>query len=98
MKTIPFTEVREFYQRMRPEGHWFDKDTLRFFKSKLPASAYELRTGGIYFVTRETNPSGVSAYSVRRQTVAGDIATVGDFHSYPTAAAARAAIKAIETT
>jgi hypothetical protein len=96
MKTIPFHEVREFYQRNRPEGHWFDKGSMAFFGTKLPESAYELSCGGIYFVTRETNPSGESRYSVRRQKHNGDIDTVGEFHKYKTAAAARAAIKQIE--
>lgn len=96
MKTIPMREIRDFYQRNRPDGHWFDADTMRFFKTKLPENGYELSTGGVYFVTRETNPSGVSAYTVRRQLHNGDIKTVGEFHKYKTAAAARAAIKEIE--
>ena len=92
MKTIPFSHVREFYDRNRPEGHWFDRDTLRFFKSKLPTSAYET-DAGVLFVSRETNPSGITAFTVRRQMVDGDIKTVGEFHHFPTAADARAQIK-----
>jgi len=95
MRPVPFTEVREFYLRNQPDGHWFDADTLRFFKSKLPTVAYELRVGGVYFVTAETNPLGEKRYSVRRQMHDGQIETVGEFHSYPTAAAARAAIKSL---
>jgi hypothetical protein len=94
MQTIRFTEVRDFYKRNQPDGHWFDADSMRFFKTKLPAVAYET-TAGVLFVTSEVDPSGVKAYTVRRQTVKGDITTVGDFHSYKTAAAARAAIKQI---
>jgi hypothetical protein len=95
MKTIPFFHIREFYARNHPDGHWFDRDTLKFFKSKLPASAYETRAG-VLFITSETNPSGVKAFSIRRQTVCGRIQTVGEFRSYPTAAAARARIKALD--
>lgn len=95
MKTIRFTEVRDFYKRNQPDGHWFDADSMRFFKTKLPEVAYET-AAGILFVTSEVNPSGVKAYTVRRQTVKGDIKTVGEFHSYKTGAAARAAIKQID--
>ena len=95
MKTIPFSHVREFYVHNRPDGHWFDAATLRFFKSKLPTSAYETQAG-VLFVTSETNPSGLKAFSIRRQSVCGEIKTVGEFHSYPTAAAARARIKALD--
>jgi hypothetical protein len=94
MKTIPFTEVRDFYQRNQPDGHWFDADTIRFFKTKLPTIAYETNAG-ILFVTSEQDPSGVRAYSVRRQLPSGEIKTVGSFHSYRLRATAVNAIKAL---
>lgn len=94
MKTIRFTEVRDFYKRNQPDGHWFDADSMRFFKTKLPEVAYETNAG-VLFVTSEVNPSGVKAYTVRRQTVEGDIDTVGNFHSYQSQAAAMKAIKAL---
>jgi hypothetical protein len=92
MKTIRFTEVREFYARNQPDGHWFDADSMRFFKTKLPEIAYE-SDAGIHFITSEVNPSGVKAYTVRRQLPDGQINTVGEFHSYKTRAAAAAAIR-----
>jgi hypothetical protein len=95
MKTIRFTEVRDFYKRNQPDGHWFDADSMRFFKTKLPEVAYET-TAGILFVTSEVNPSGVKAYTVRRQAPDGQIKTVGDFHHFRTAAAARAEIKRLD--
>ena len=96
MKTIRFTEVRDFYKRNQPDGHWFDADSMRFFGTKLPEIAYESEAG-VHFITRETDPSGVSAYSVRRQLPNGDIETVGKFHSYKTRAAAAAAIRNLTT-
>jgi hypothetical protein len=95
-KSIPMREIREFYDRNQPDGHWFDAASMRFFKTRLPENGVELSCGGIYFVTRETNPSGVSAYTVRRQLHDGSIKTVGEFHAYATRAAANAAIKQIE--
>jgi hypothetical protein len=52
MKTIPFSDVREFYQRTHPDGHWFDTATLRFFGSRLPSIAYET-TAGVLFISSE---------------------------------------------
>jgi hypothetical protein len=95
MKSIRFSEVRDFYQRNQPDGHWFDRDSMRFFKTKLPSVAYET-TAGVLFVTSEVDPSGVKAYTVRRQKVNGGITTVGDFHCFTTAAAARAEIKRLD--
>lgn len=81
MKTIPFYQVTEFYSRNQPDGHWFDAASCRFFKTVLPSVAYET-TAGVLFITRETNPNNLKRFSVRRQGVDGDIATVGDFHCY----------------
>ena len=96
MKTIPFNHVRMYYASHQPNGHWFDADSMKFFKTKTPASAYE-GEAGVLFVTSEVNPSGLKAYSIRRQHVSGDIKTVGEFHSYTTAAAARAEIKRLHS-
>jgi hypothetical protein len=92
MNTIPFTEVREFYERNNPDGHWFDAGAIRFFKTRLPKIAYETNAG-LLFITSEVNPSGDKRYSVRRQAVSGDIKTVGEFHLYKTRDAALAEIK-----
>ncbi len=94
IETIPFQNVREFYAQMRPDGHWFEPGSMRFFKTKLPKVAYAT-DAGLLFITSEVNPSGEKRYSVRRQKVSGDIDTVGAFHFYPTRQAALAAIKSI---
>jgi hypothetical protein len=94
MKTIPMSEVKEFYARNQPNGHWFDRRSMKFFNTRLPRVAYE-GNAGILFVTSETDPSGKTAYSVRKQAATGDIDTVGEFHGYPTSQAARDAIRAM---
>lgn len=94
MKSIPFHQVTEFYSRNQPDGHWFDAANCRFFKTVLPRVAYET-TAGVLFITRETNPSDETRFSVRRQKVNGTIETVGDFHNYTTQSAAKAAITAL---
>lgn len=84
-------------------GHWFDADTMRFFKTRIesglvacdwveatadtPAHPRRHR-----FVTSEKGPDGVRRYSVREALPDGSIATVGEFQGYRTLAAARAAI------
>ena len=47
--------------------HWFDPDTLRFFKSRIGGAVYQ-GPGGVYFVTSECGPSGVRRYTVRQFT------------------------------
>lgn len=94
MKTIPIQLVHLRYQTAKPEGHWFDADTMKFFKTKLPLEAYETDNGR-FFITRETDPSGKTAYSVREQDHTGDIKTVYDFHSFATKASAMAALKEV---
>lgn len=95
MKSIQIQYVLDYYANHKPGGHWFDEESMRFFKTKLPDVAYETNSG-ILFITRETDPDGVKAYSVRRQLVSGDIKTVGAFHSYPTYNKALKAIEALD--
>ena len=92
MNTIPISNVRAFYESAQPEGHWFSKSTMRFFKTKLPRTAYQ-GPAGTMFVTSETDWSDVTRYSVRVQREDGRIETVGEFHSYSARADAIAEIK-----
>ena len=95
MKSVPFSEVREYYERTQPNGHWFDRSALLFFNSRLPKVAYETNAG-LLFITSETNPSNETRYSVRRQDVTGTINTVGEFHSYRTRADALAVVRNLD--
>lgn len=93
LKTIPFSNVLDYYERKQPDGHWFDRDTLRFFGSRLPSIAYETNAG-LLFITSERDFDGQRRYyNVRRQTVDGHIKTVGPFNEYRTRAEALNAIK-----
>jgi hypothetical protein len=87
------SEVRRLYSP-GPYRHWFDRDTMRFFNTVLPSHAVKTWHGN-YFVTKETSPSGVSAYTVRRQDPDnGDISTLGEFHAHRTYEEARRALHA----
>lgn len=92
---VRFTEIRALYERLHPDGHWFDDSTIAFFRTELPEYGYELPSGR-FFITAETSPGGARKFTVRKQDVAtGEIDTVGEFHSYDDRAAASAAIRAI---
>jgi hypothetical protein len=96
MKTIDFSDVRDYYERQQPDGHWFDTGTKKFFGCRLPKVAYSTNEG-VLFVSSELNFDGSRRYyTVRRQTVVGDITTVGEFQQYKTRAEAIAAIKELD--
>ena len=73
--------------------HWFDADTLRFFRGRLAQGGYRAADGSVYFVSSEQN-HGMGApyprlYTVRRLTgPKGDVQTVGEFQSFNSAATA----------
>lgn len=56
-------------------NHWFDADTLRYFRSRVSDHLY----GGRYFVSSERGPGMPRFYSVRRVNDDGSIDTVGSF-------------------
>jgi hypothetical protein len=96
MKTIDFSDVREYYERNRPAGHWFDAGTLRLFKCRLPKIAYET-TRGVLFISSEADYTGERRYyNVRRQLVDGDIVTLGQFNAYRTRAEAFNAVRQLD--
>jgi hypothetical protein len=72
------------------DGHWFDRDTMRFFNTRIGES---WRIGNVFlFVTSEQPPHGDRAYSVRRMGKDGDVQTLGEFCQIETR---RDAIKAL---
>ncbi len=70
----------EYKNRTGGNGHWFDPETMGFFKSKIGRS--RMIRNIIYFVSSEKPPHGDRKYSVRRMDKSGDITTVGPFCEY----------------
>ncbi|CAB4126561.1 hypothetical protein UFOVP75_11 [uncultured Caudovirales phage] len=72
--------------------HFFDRDTLRFFGSRVLDGV----EGGRYFVTSERRPRSNDArrYTIR-ECVNGKINTVGEFQAFKSASSARAEIARI---
>ncbi len=87
VRKIPMGPIRE--ANAARGGHFFDADTLRFFKSKIARSAYA-GPGGTYFVTSEQGPDERRAWSVRRfdPNRPRTIETVGQFQGFRTQEAA----------
>jgi hypothetical protein len=72
-------------------GHWFDADTLHFFRSRLPTGCVGRVDNTAWFVTSEAGPFGLGprAYTVRRaDVVTGHVDTEGTFRGYSTRGAA----------
>lgn len=74
-------KIVEEYNRLRPQGHWFDESTMRFFKSRLPSYGY-IKGDDTYFISSEDDGSRGRRYSIRKMDSTGDIDTVGEFYQY----------------
>lgn len=85
MRTIELAAIIRHYGT-GPGRHWFDKDSCRFFRTRLPESAFQTTDGSrAYFVSSEKPPRGNRAYSVRAYDFAArDISTIGTFCGYAT--------------
>lgn len=89
--------TKDYYRKTK--GHWFDKDTMRFFASRLSDTLIYYPDGSrILFVSSELGPNQPKRrYSIREYTVAtGAIETVGlGFQAYNTLAAAKRAAQCL---
>jgi hypothetical protein len=75
---VSMDDVRAAHKSARPDSHWFDASTMRFFGTRLASDAYKV--GPVYFfITSEQPPSGPRRHSVRRFDGINEIETVGDF-------------------
>ena len=82
---VKYWSMDEIRGTMRAAGsHWFDPDTIRFFRCRISNKLYQ-GGGGVFFVTSEKSPFGPRAYSVRQFVLDGregpEINTIGDFNS-----------------
>jgi len=83
MKTVDIEIVIKRYYAARPDGHWFDRDTKRFFGCRLPKVAFQAADGRRFFVTSEHNFDRTARlYTVRCQGIDGDMDTIGEFQGY----------------
>lgn len=73
--------INEIKDHMRAAGsHWFDPDTMRFFKGRVLDEVYQ-GPGGIYFVSSERHNDDPRKYTVREFVAdTSDIKTAGEFN------------------
>ena len=64
----------EYKNRTKNTGHFFDADTMRFFRSRI--GTVRIKDGIWYFVTSEKPPHGERGYCVRRMELDGNIHTL----------------------
>ena len=86
------------YQRF-DQGHFFDKDTMRFFSSRI-TSHCQSKDGALFFITSERKGFSdyTRVYTLRKARVKNDqieIDTVGDFGEFETMYRAKKALKEI---
>ncbi len=65
----------------KTNGHWFDDETLRYFKTRFPSGFWDVEQARVtLFVTTERPPTGERAATVRAYLWDnGRIATLGPF-------------------
>ena len=98
MYRMPMASVRRHVSETG--SHWFDRDTMRFFRSRVGLYAYQdaQYADVVYFVSSERSPFGGRRYSVRRANIeTGTVETVGDFQAYTSRATADAAARHFAT-
>lgn len=85
--------LKNHYYR-KTQGHWFDKDTLRFFGSRISDQLF-YGSKNIYFVSSEVGPHQLKRlYTVRQYNPeTGAIETIGDFQQYKSMSGAKSAAK-----
>ena len=71
--------------------YFFERETLRFFKSRVSDRTYPAADGRTFFVTSERGPLAFRRYTVRVTRDGADIDTVGEFQAYRDARTAHAA-------
>lgn len=93
----------------RKGGHFFDKDSMRFFSSRVSELMWQkggsndpsYKTKDIYFITSEADRGHIKhsgstrAFTIRKANADGDIKTVSEFQEYPTLGEARKELKDI---
>jgi hypothetical protein len=95
----PLNSISDIVRQHDAAGsHWFEADTMKFFKSQVSAShCYPSEAQRCtYFVTSEQPPDGARAWSVRKASWdRANISTVGEFCGYKKLANAGNTAKAL---
>ncbi len=79
-RDMSFKTISDVRRANKAAGHhFFDRDTMRFFSSRVVSSLY----AGRFFVTAETGPGQAwPRFSVREALASGVIETRGEFQAH----------------
>jgi hypothetical protein len=83
------TEIR--HANAAIDGHYFDRGTMRFFRSRVAPGVY---AGRLFVTSEQFDESSPRLYSIRMARADGSIDSVGEFQQFNSLRAARAAIRA----
>ena len=90
VREIDTQDIRDHYRR--GFGHWFDADTLRFFRSRVGGTAYNDGERAYFVSSEQYDWNSPRLYSVRCYIWATrEIYTVGEFQAYASRNGAHAA-------
>ena len=77
--------IEEIKQANRYAGqHWFDADTMRFFRSRVSDKVYPVKDGAYFVSSERFTDNSPRLHSVRRAYDDGRVETVGEFQGYAT--------------
>ena len=97
IKTIHIDDIKTIYENKTNGGHWFDKDTCSFFKSRFAKWGYKI-LDNIYFISSEQNTiDDERLYTIRKMDKECDIESIDGFQKYKTSAQANRELKKILT-
>lgn len=81
MQRVEIEKIVRTYKNLNENGHWFDKDTLSFFNSKMPQRGFKHKDS-YYFITSEKFGDNERKYTPRRLDLnTGEIETIGEFNT-----------------
>lgn len=90
---MPFNSMADVRAANRRAGqHFFDRDTMQFFHSKIESGLLM----GRYFITSERPPDAAREYTIREAKDNGHIDTIGGFRGFPSLAKAKAAVAVLK--
>lgn len=90
--TRAFLTIDEIRTANRESGHhWFDADTMRFFRSRVSGPVI----GNMFVSSENDRLGGGRRYTIRRANDDGSIETVGEFQQYGSKPAALRAIRSM---
>ena len=88
VRSVPIEQIQRI--NAAKGFHWFEPDTLRFFRSRVAERGYTIDDVFVYFVSSEQFVTYHPRYRVDRRRysvrvanmLTGDIDTVGEFQAY----------------